>query len=211
MEFLRTSPGDKAKCRLLLAHGAAAPMDSRFMNEMSSLLAERGIDVLRFEFAYMAARRQGGKRRPPPMADLLLDEYRAAVASAGRDLPLLIGGKSMGGRVASMIADACFRTAAIKALVCLGYPFHPPAKPDAPRVTHLQQAVCPALIVQGERDPFGNRAEVEALSLPSNIKIEWIGDGDHDFGPRGASGYTRKANLIAVADALSRFADQVGG
>jgi len=156
----------------------------------------------------MAARRTGGSRRPPPKAETLMSEYRDGVRSLGKresGTKLVIGGKSMGGRVASLIAGDLYETREIDGLVCLGYPFHPPNTPEKLRTTHLETLSCPALIVQGERDPFGNRAEVEALSLPPAIGVRWIGDGDHDFGPRGRSGFTRKGNLANVADAVAAF------
>lgn len=109
-------------------------MDSAFMETMAGLLAERHIAVTRFEFRYMAARRDGGKRKPPPKAEQLQDEYVTVVrrvrAGLGPDGKLFIGGKSMGGRVASLIADRSLAEGLISGLVCLGYPFHPPAKPD---------------------------------------------------------------------------------
>lgn len=205
IDLMLTGSAD-AEVRLVLAHGAGAAMDSPFMNAVAERLADRGIGVVRFEFAYMAARRSGGKRRPPPAADTLLDEYRAVIAAAGRDRPLLVGGKSMGGRVASMIAEEEFAAGRVAGLVCLGYPFHPPEKPLNLRTQHLERLRCPALVVQGERDPFGSRAEVEAMTLSPRIGFAWMPDGDHDLGPRGASGYTRKGNLDAAADAIVGFA-----
>lgn len=206
-----TNDADRPIARLLLAHGAGASMDSAFMNLMADLLVTRSISVVRFEFPYMAARREVGKKRPAPKAETLMDSYRAAIAAAPGDAPLMIGGKSMGGRVASMVADEAFASGRIKGLVCLGYPFHPPNTPATMRTAHLIDLKCPALIVQGERDPFGTRAEVEALTLSPAIAYEWLGDGDHDFGPRGASGYTRKGNLNAAADAVAAFARRVAG
>ncbi len=194
---------------LLLAHGAGAAMDSPFMTLIAGLLAERGLATARFEFAYMAARRESTKRRPPPKAETLAPEYEAAVALARQRWPersLLIGGKSMGGRVASYIADAAFAKGHCAGLVCLGYPFHPPTQPTQLRTTHLVAMACPALIVQGERDPFGSRAEVEAMSLSGQVALQWAGDGDHDLGPRGGKGFTRKGNLQAAADAIAAFA-----
>jgi predicted alpha/beta-hydrolase family hydrolase len=123
-----------------------------------------------------------------------------------RPARLLIGGKSLGGRVASLIADELYREGEIAGLICLGYPFHPPGQPDQLRTEHLKTLLCPALIVQGERDPFGNRAEVDALTLSKRIAFTWISDGDHDFGPRGRSGFTRTGNLAAAADAVAAFA-----
>ena len=176
-------------------------MTSPFLETVSKLLAERGIATIRFEFAYMAARRQGAGRKPPPRAERLMDEYRAAVAAVPAGAPLIIGGKSMGGRVASMIADELHAAGRIAGLVCLGYPFHPPGRPEQLPTAHLEQLACPALIIQGERDPFGGRGEVEGYELSPAIRIHWVGDGDHDLGPRGASGFTRKGNLAAAADA----------
>ena len=203
--FLTTGPPDAA-AHFLCAHGAAGGMDSAFLKTMAALLAERGIATHRFEFAYMAARRLGGSRKPPPRAERLMDEYRAAVAAMPAGAPLLIGGKSMGGRVASLIADELFAEQRIAGLVCLGYPFHPPNKPEQLRTAHLEHLACPALIVQGERDPFGGRSEVETYRLSPAIRFHWVGDGDHDLGPRGASGFTRKGNLTAAADAIAAFA-----
>ena len=194
---------------LLLAHGAGAAMTSPFMELIAGLLAEHGVATARFEFGYMAARRTGGKHRPPPKAETLAPEYEAAIAAAAERWPtrrLLIGGKSMGGRVASYCAENACTNGRIAALVCLGYPFHPPNQRDQHRTAHLLAMTCPALIVQGERDPFGTRAEVEGYGLPATISFHWAGDGDHDLGPRGGSGFTRKGNLAAAADAVAAFA-----
>ena len=202
-----------APCGIVLAHGAGAPMTSPFMEKISDLLAGRGLEVIRFEFAYMAARREGACK-PPPKAELLIPEYEAIVrrlATSRKDgRCLVIGGKSMGGRVASLVADALYGERLIAGLVCLGYPFHPPGKPDQLRTAHLEHLACPALILQGERDPFGSRAEVEAMRLSPAIRFHWAGDGDHDLGPRGGSGFTRNGNLAAAADAVAAFAATCG-
>lgn len=201
--------GPEAGPLLLLAHGAGAGMSSPFMTLIAGMLAGRGLATARFEFAYMAARREGGKRRPPPKAETLTAEYEAVIDLVRRrhsDRPLLIGGKSMGGRVASYVADAAFAKGDCAGLVCLGYPFHPPSKPEQLRTAHLATLKCPALIVQGERDPFGPRKEVEAMTLAPGIAFHWAGDGDHDLGPRGGKGFTRKGNLAAAADAIAAFA-----
>ncbi|MFZ1105359.1 MAG: alpha/beta family hydrolase [Hyphomicrobiaceae bacterium] len=215
--FLQTGPAD-APARFLCAHGAGAGMETAFLTAFAALLAERGIATLRFEFAYMAARRrgstqggsQGVSRKPPPKAERLVGEYRAAVAAARSGVPLVIGGKSMGGRVASLVADELCAAGEVVGLVCLGYPFHPPNQPAKLRTAHLEGLACPTLIVQGERDPFGPRAEVEAMiesgRLSPAIRYHWAGDGDHDLGPRGGSGFTRKGNLAAAADAVAAFA-----
>jgi uncharacterized protein len=193
---------------LLMAHGAGAAMDSAFLEAMAAALCERGLGVMRFEFAYMAARRKGGSRRPPPKAETLVGELVDAVATAGTQrprAPIFVGGKSMGGRVASMAARDLWQRGMIAGCVCLGYPFHPPKKPDALRTAHLLDTRCPTLIVQGERDPLGTRAEVEGLRLAPAIEFAWLADGDHDFAPRRASGQTTETNRAMAADAVNRF------
>jgi predicted alpha/beta-hydrolase family hydrolase len=209
-DFLTAGPA-AARCRIVLAHGAGAPMTSPFMEKMSSLLAERGLEVARFEFAYMAARRTAGARKPPPKAELLTGEYEAVVARLAASLTdgqrLVIGGKSMGGRIASMIAHALHGRGVAAGLVCLGYPFHPPGKPDKLRASHLETLSCPALIVQGERDPFGTRSEVAGYSLSPSIRLHWAPDGDHDLKPRRP--LTHDANLAAAADAIAAFCEKL--
>ncbi len=207
MRFLndRVEAGDAT---LLLAHGAGAPMDSPFMDAIAAAIAARGIDVARFEFAYMAARRDGG-RRPPPRADRLTDEFLKAVACLNHDTPLFIGGKSMGGRVASMIAEDLFRSGAIAGLICLGYPFHPPKRPEALRTAHLETLTTPALICQGTRDPFGTKAQVETYRLSKTITVDWLEDGDHDFKTAKNSPHTQAENIEAAADRITRWVDRI--
>lgn len=206
--FLDTGPKN-ASHRLLLAHGAGAGIESPFLEAISELFSKRGIAVTRFEFDYMAARRDGGSKRPPPRAEKLMGEYADMIAAVAKRKPraqkLVIGGKSLGGRVASMVAEEQFRAGSISGIVCLGYPFHAPATPDKLRIAHLEALTCPALIVQGVRDPFGTQDEVKCLKLSKSIAFHWIGDGDHDFGPRGASGFTRSGNLADAADAVAGF------
>jgi predicted alpha/beta-hydrolase family hydrolase len=178
-------------------------MESPWMVGFCGLLAERGIHTVRFEFAYMAGRREG-VRKPVPRADLVLDEYRAVVAELPG--PLVIGGKSYGGRVASMVADDL----GVAGLVCLGHPFHPPGKPQQPRVAHLAELRTPALIVQGTRDPFGSPAEIAGYALSQRIGIHYLDDGDHDFTPRKAiSGRTKAQNLGEAADVVAGFVRSV--
>lgn len=208
LELLDDGPRD-APCRFLLAHGAGAPMTSPFLTGMAARLAQAGLSVTRFEFAYMAARRTEGRRRPPPKADRLIGEYKAAVNAlrrrSGPTCRLVIGGKSLGGRVASLVAEELYREGAIAGLVCLGYPFHPPAKPEVWRTAHLDHLTCPTLIVQGERDPFGTRTEMAGQSFPGAIRFHWIADGDHDLAPRARSGTTHERNLDDATSAVERF------
>src|SRR5690606_27466723 len=197
--FLFDGPED-ARFTILLAHGAGAPMDSASMSATAKALAEAGFRVARFEFGYMAARRSG-HRKPPPKAETVMPEYIAAVDDLGpTNGPLLIGGKSMGGRVASMVADKLFDAGRIAGLVCLGYPFHPPANPDQLRTKHLVGLKAPALIVQGTRDGYGVPAEVSTYRLADKITVHWVEDGDHDLKPRkSATGFGQAEALRQVA------------
>ncbi len=206
--FLHDST-ENGVARLLLAHGAGAPMDHPWMNDFTALLVARQVSVVRFEFEFMAARRSGGKRRPAPRGDKLVPEYDAAVAAlaAQKDdgLPLFIGGKSLGGRVASLASVALFSAGRVSGVVCLGYPFHPAAKRDTLRTAHLEAFDCPALIIQGTRDPLGNREEVEGYGLDPRIAVHWLEDGDHDLKPRRKFGFTFEAHLATAADAVATF------
>ena len=204
-DFLTSGPGGNGP-HLILAHGAGASMSSAFLESMAVALAMLDVGVTRFEFNYMAQRRTTGAKRPPPKAERLMDEFRAVAdelkGSGGR---VFIGGKSMGGRVASMIADELFEAGKIAGLVCLGYPFHPLGKPEALRVAHLEEMTCPALIVQGDRDLLGTRAEVDGYALSRAITIKWLGDGDHDFKARRASGFTQAQHIATAAELVARF------
>ena len=184
---------------VVLAHGAGAPMDSPFMAAFAGGLAAAGLRVVRFEFPYMAGRRSGG-RRPPDRQPVLLDTWRAVIDHVGRDA--VIGGKSMGGRVASLVADET----GVAGLVCLGYPFHAAGKADRPRVEHLAKLNTPTLICQGERDPMGNRDTVAGYNLSKNIRLHWLADGDHSFKPRKASGRTEAQNWAEAIAAVADFA-----
>ena len=198
------------RAHLLLTHGASQPMNSRFFETMVPALLASGLAVSRFEFAYMVDNREHGKRRPPPRIEKLFPEFMAAVkqlrAEIDQNRKLVIGGKSMGGRIASMLADELFADGTISGLVCLGYPFHPPKKPKNLRTAHLTALQTPALFAQGDRDPFGTKAEVTGYALSSAIQIHWVDDGDHDFDPRGKSGFTRNGNIEAAAAAVADFA-----
>jgi uncharacterized protein len=201
-QFLFDGPED-ARVTIVLAHGAGAPMDSASMNATAKAFAEAGFRVARFEFGYMAARRDG-HRKPPPKAETVMPEYVAAVDDLGpTNGPLLIGGRSMGGRVASMVADALFDAGRIAGLVCLGYPFHPPGRPTQLRTKHLVGLQAPALIVQGTRDEFGVPDEVKGYDLAKTIELHWVEDGDHDLKPR------KSVTGIGAAEALKQIAAKV--
>ncbi len=206
--FLLDGP-EAAPVTILLAHGAGAPMDSASMNATAAALAAAGFRVARFEFGYMAARRSG-QRKPPPRAETLIPEYAAAVNALGRPGKLVIGGKSMGGRVASMVADELHAAGAIDGLLCLGYPFHPPGKPTQLRTAHLATLATPTLICQGTRDEFGTRDEVERYDLSPAIELLWLEDGDHDLKPRKSiSGFSAGDHLRTLADTVGRWVDRL--
>ena len=200
MELLTNGSPD-AERTLVLAHGAGGPMDGPFMNRVAEGVAACGHRVVRFEFPYMAARRSGGKRGAPDREPVLLDAWREVVRKLGGGERVSIGGKSMGGRMASLIADELH----VRSLVCLGYPFHPPGQPQKVRTKHLAALETPTLIIQGERDPFGTVADVDTYSLSPAIRIEWIRDGDHSFKPRAKSGTTEKENVSRAIDLICRF------
>ncbi|MFM7641875.1 MAG: alpha/beta fold hydrolase [Cyanobium sp.] len=195
---------DNAPATLVLAHGAGAPMDSPFMEAIAAGLAERGWRVLRFEFPYMARLRLSGRKAAPDALPKLQESFRAVVAEAAGQGPLIIGGKSLGGRVASLLADE-LGPSGVRGCLCLGYPFHPPGRPSQLRVDHLAVLATPTLILQGERDPFGRREEVQTYALSPRVQVSWIPSGDHSFQPSRASGRSDVENwalAVALADAF---------
>jgi predicted alpha/beta-hydrolase family hydrolase len=201
LKLLWLGPSASDEGALVLAHGAGAGMHSPFMEAFAEGLAERGIAVCRFEFPYMREMAASGRRRPPDPEPVLRRCWSEVVHRMdGR--PLIIGGKSLGGRIASLIADG----SGAAGLVCLGYPFHPPARPDRTRTAHLAELRTPALICQGTRDPFGSFTEVGGYDLSSAITIHWLADGDHSLKPRRASGRTAGDNWSEAIDRIASFA-----
>ncbi len=181
-----------ANATLVLAHGAGAGQQSAFITGFARGLAERGIDVLTFNFLYTEQR-----RRVPDRTEKLEGCYRGAIAAARDhfDRPsLFIGGKSMGGRIATHLAAADDAEAlGIGGVVLLGYPLHPPGKPDQLRAAHLPKIRVPMLIIQGERDPFGTPGELKAVidRLPADVTLHVVEKGDHSLAP------SRRAESIA--------------
>ena len=203
LKLLFDGPG-KATVTVVLAHGAGAPMDSPFMNHVASGLGERGLRVARFEFPYMAARRNGG-RKPPDREPRLREVWLEVVESLGGGEHVIIGGKSMGGRMASLVADEV----AARGLLCFGFPFHAPGKSPGSRIAHLESLRTPALIIQGTRDAFGTPDDVAEYPLSPSIRIAWIEDGDHSLKPRAKSGRTEKQNLEEAIELAANFASGV--
>jgi uncharacterized protein len=184
----------------LFAHGAGAPMDSPFMEEFAAALAGRGVRVIRFEFPYMAARRAGA-RKPPDRQHVLLETWRQAIADHRGEVRTYIGGKSMGGRIATMVADE----SRVDGVICLGYPFHPPGKPSQLRIAHLREIRTPVLILQGTRDALGSREDVSQLELSPSVRIAWLEDGDHSLKPRARSGRTHADAMREAVDHAASF------
>jgi hypothetical protein len=199
-EFLFDGPPDAA-LTVVLAHGAGAPMNTPFMNSVARGLAAGGYRVARFEFPYMRARRDSGRKGGAPDREpILRNSWKEAVEKLQGGGRLIIGGKSMGGRIASMVADEV----GSRGLVCLGYPFHPPGRPEKVRTKHLETLATPALVVQGTRDPFGTAEDVAGYRLSPAIRVFWLEDGDHSWKPRAASGRTEAQNM---ADAIAAIRD----
>lgn len=207
MRYLVDGPAPRGgKPLLVLAHGAGAPMDSDFMATIASAIGGAGITVVRFEFPYMAERRATGSKRPPDRQPRLLETFHTILTELPRARPLVVGGKSLGGRMASLLAAG--DDDEVDGVLCLGYPFHAPGRPNQPRTDHFGAIRCPVLIVQGTRDPFGNREEVTGYRLGNGVKLCWLEDGDHDFKPRKASGIAQADHL---ATAATRSADFIRG
>ena len=198
--LLRDGPPD-APLTLLLAHGAGGPMDTPFLTTFAQHLAAAGWQVARLEFPYMHARRTTGRRPGPDRPAVLLDHLRAHVAAWPSPGRLVLGGKSMGGRIASLIADEV----GVRGLLCLGYPFHPSGKPDQLRTAHLAGLKTPTLILQGTRDPFGKPEEVAGYALSPQITVSWLEAGDHSLVPTRRSGHTAEEHLATAAVLADHF------
>ncbi|BBN82382.1 alpha/beta hydrolase [Pseudoalteromonas sp. A25] len=198
----------KPIAQFIFAHGAGAGCDSDFMQIMAQHLCEQGVAVGLFDFEYMQQAKALDKRRPPDRAPKLLAYFTKILEQAQSDLPLFIGGKSMGGRMASMLAAQSEMP--IKGVIAMGYPFHPPGKPDKLRVEHFSQIPCPFLIVQGERDTFGNRIEISQMQFEKAPTMIWLADGDHSLKPRKKSGFSEQQHLLDTAKHAVQFMQEHG-
>lgn len=205
MTMVTVYPSDRAASALILAHGAGGGQLSSFMVRAASELTARGVAVATFDFPYMAAGR--GVPDKPAVLEAhwrgVIDEGRRRIELAG--LPLFIGGKSMGGRIASQVAAA--GVDGIAGLVYFGYPLHPPGRPEQRRDAHLPSIREPMLFIQGTRDQFGTAEEIRAL-LPRLAAAELfdVADGDHSFKTRvKVTGRKPDAALVDVFDAAAAF------
>lgn len=190
----------KPKATFLFAHGAGADSQSEFMQYMKQNIANEQIDVVTFDFPYMMRRQETGKKSPPDRMPKLIESFKQQIAQLQTEI-IVIGGKSMGGRVASMIADEV----KVQGVICMGYPFHPPGKPEKTRTEHLKDLQTPALILQGTRDPFGKPEEVEDYKLSKSIKIQWLEDGNHSFETLKRSTISTEETWKLAADKAQNF------
>ena len=197
----------QAKAYVVLAHGAGADKSSDFLEQIAAMLNDKQISVLRFNFHYMDKRLADGKRYPPDRMPKLMACFTKVLAELETSLPVFLLGKSMGGRVAAMLAAQGDIQA--NGVICLGYPFHPQKQPQKLRLEPLQQTKLPMLILQGERDALGNQEEIADYSLSERVRIEFFPDGDHDLKPRKKSGYSHQQHLINAVELIGTFIDEL--
>lgn len=202
IKFIKDKPA-QPKARMLLAHGAGAGAESEFMCQLADQLLKHKVEVWRFNFAYMQRFIDTGKRSLPDKLPLLQQLFSQLITECPDDLPLFAGGKSMGGRVASMLSAHN----KVRAVVAFGYPFHAPKKQQW-RTEHFATLNCKLFIAQGERDAFGNREEVAVQSWPQ-VTVNWLTDGDHDLKPRVKTGLTQSHLIAQAAQFCSRSIDEV--
>jgi predicted alpha/beta-hydrolase family hydrolase len=199
----------EARATLVLGHGAGASQTHPWMVAIARALAERGIDVVTFNFLYTEV-----GRRVPDKNGMLESTWRSVLRAVRsrvtrREPTLFVGGKSMGGRIATQVlaggeADV---VGAVAGGVLLGYPLHPPGKPDVLRTAHLPKVGVPLLFVQGSRDAFGTPRELAPVieGLSSGTRLFVVEGGDHSFSVPRSSGETRDGVLARVADEVARF------
>lgn len=181
------------------------------MELLAAALSAQGVTTVRFEFPYMEKRRQDGRKRPPDRQPVLLEHFRKVIAEicAGPDAQagVFVGGKSMGGRMASLLAAEAGIEDTVRGAVCFGYPFHPPGKRDQWRTDHFQALRRPIQIIQGTRDPFGKKAEVAARNLDdvANVSLAWLEGGNHDYQPLARQSETREDLIRQAAATAASF------
>lgn len=208
---------NNAKAQVVFAHGAGAAMSHEFMEQMTLLLNEAGVNVLRFNFPYMDKRAITGKKYPPDRMPKLLICYQEVIEYVinqkdSSALPLFIGGKSMGSRAAaSLVAEPDLLDVSlhekIRGVFCLGYPFHPTKKPEKLRLEPLSTGSKPVLIVQGDRDTLGSQAEIMSYRLGNHCQCLFLEDGDHSLKPRVKSGFTLAGHMKQAAKEIALFID----
>ena len=219
------------KAIVIFAHGAGADKSHEFMAKVSQHLVVRNISVLRFNFPYMDKRLADGKKRPPDRMPKLLPCFLNIINQLGEyftnvdatklaEIPLFIGGKSMGSRVAATITSETLAgelkediklNQEIAGTFCLGYPFYPIGKPEKTRLAPLTERHKDnlILIVQGSRDKLGDEQAIESYNLPAQCQVTFLEDGDHDLKPRVKSGFTHAEHIQTAANAISEYIDSV--
>lgn len=194
----------KAKTCIILTHGAGESSNSTFLSYFAEELAALKHRVARFDFPYMSQRSIDGRKRPPDREDVLRETWKSVVESLPHER-LVIGGKSMGGRIATLVADEL----QVAGVVCLGYPFHASGRPEKLKMDHLQSLQTPTLIVQGEIDPFGSRADVEALTLSDKVELHWVPEGEHSFNVKRGSDRAHEQNMKNAVRSIEKFLFEV--
>ena len=195
----------KARHCVILAHGAGESSQSSFLSHFAEELVKLRYRVARFDFPYMLERSTTGRKRPPDREAVLRETWLDVLKRVPQE-HVVIGGKSMGGRIASLV----FEESRAAGLLCLGYPFHPTGRPEKLRIDHLPSITRPGLIVQGERDPFGDREEVASYPMPETIQVHWVPEGDHSFQPpRRNTDRSYEQNLKNASRAIERFLFEV--
>ena len=203
---LHYSPATRGSSSIILAHGAGTSQLHPFMTGIATGLAFRGLDAVTFNFVYM----ERGRRAPDPRARLELC-YRASVDATRAVVPsarqrLVIGGKSMGGRIASQIAAECGTELGVAGLVFLGYPLHPPGRPDRRRDAHLPSIDVPILFIQGSRDAFGTEAELRpVVDRCQQATVHVVEGGDHSLKVRGTDAASQKKLLESTQDRIAAW------
>jgi predicted alpha/beta-hydrolase family hydrolase len=187
-----------AKALFVFGHGAGAGQHHPFMVSVAKGLSAKGIAVVTFDFPYMRS-----KRKVPDKAPVLESAFRDVITAARawcRDVPTFIGGKSMGGRMATHLGAERFD--GLTGIVVFGYPLHPPGRPEQPRVAHLPSIAAPMLIVQGERDTFGTPEELRPVikTMSAVVTLHVVAGGDHSLSVRG-----RKDVLSGVCDLVANW------
>lgn len=205
-----TAANTEYQAQIILAHGAGAGSSSDFMKQICNKITEvsqNKIKVILFDFPYMQLIEQTGKKRPPNKMPVLAQSYIEQISQVNPNLPLFIGGKSMGARVALQACLDADMPANLRGYIALGYPFHPVGKPEKLRLNLLNAVNLPGLIIQGERDTFGKKAEVAGYQINDNYQFNWIETGDHSLKPLKASGFTQLQMIEAAAQSIKEFID----
>ena len=199
IEFI-TEGKESSPDTIILAHSSGEPMNSEFMNYFSKHLSELGFFCIRFQFPYMTKQIIEGRKKPPDKIDSLIKSWCIAINHINKN-NIIIGGKSMGGRIATLIANKVNP----KGIVVLGYPFFNPKGKTKNRTEHLKNINIPTLICQGENDTLGKRPQVEKLHLSKKINLHWIESANHSLIPLKRTGKTRNQSWDECIIAINKF------